>query len=509
MKTELTLLCCACMSFPQAKAQSNHEKKPNIIILMGDQHRSDCVGAMGNKVIKTPNLDALSRDGLLFMNGYSSTPSCTPARATLLTGMSAWKNGMLGYGALALKYQYEMPVMLKQKGYYTYSIGKLHYAPQRNLHGFDGAELDESGRVQSPEFISDYRKWFKETAPGLDPDSTGIGWNEHTGKVYALDEKLHPTTWTSNQAIKFIDGYNSDQPLLLNISFARPHSPYDPPQRFFDLYKDANVAFPFIGDWCARFADSPWKKDATYGNFGEDHAIESRKFYYGSISFVDEKIGEIIAELKKKGMYENSLIIYISDHGDMLGDHYHWRKTYAYEGSSHIPFIIKFPKNLKGDYPKGSTLEQTVELRDILPTFLDVAGIPVPKEMDGQSLYSLYRNKNTKWREYIDLEHAGPDNWFALTDGKMKYIWYNRSGEEQLFDISSNKTEAVNLAKKPEYTSMLELWRNRLIRHLQIRGEKFVKDGQLQINTGEGMLYSPNYPGTVPNSKNIESKPKR
>jgi hypothetical protein len=91
----------------------------------------------------------------------------------------------------------------------------------------------------------------------------------------------------------------------------------------------------------------------------------------------------------------------------------------------------------------------------------------------------------------------------------MKYIWYNRSGEEQLFDISSNKTEAVNLAKKPEYTSMLELWRNRLIRHLQIRGEKFVKDGQLQINTGEGMLYSPNYPGTVPNSKNIESKPKR
>ena len=469
---------------------------------MTDQQRFDCLGVMGNSEIKTPNMDALAKGGLLFVNGYSSTPSCTPARTALLTGMSPWKNGLLGYGVVAEKYKYEMPKMLRDNGYYTYAIGKLHYAPQRNLHGFDGASLDESGRVQSPDFISDYRKWFKEVAPGLNPDSTGLNWNEHNGKVYALDEKLHPTTWTANEAIRFIDEYSSEKPLFLEVSFARPHSPYDPPQRFFDQYKDINIPSPYIGDWCGKFADRPNTRTASYGNFGEAHAIESRKFYYGSISFIDEKIGQIIAELKKKGMYENSLIVFVADHGDMLGDHYHWRKTYAYEGSSHIPFIVKFPMNTKGDYSKGAVLEQPVELRDVLPTFLDVAGISIPKEMDGKSIYSLYKNKDTKWREYIDLEHSG-DNWFAFTDGKFKYIYFYKTGEEQLFDISKNKGELINLVKDVKYEQTLVLWRNRMIQHLKERGEDYVKDGKLQINKNKGILYSPNYPRPIPISKNI------
>ncbi len=474
-------------------------QQPNIILIMTDQQRGDCVGVMGNKGIKTPHMDGLAHDGITFLNGYSSCPSSTPARAALLTGMGPWGNGMLGYGTIATHYEYEMPRMLANNNYYTYAIGKLHYAPQRNLHGFHGALLDESGRVHTQDFESDYRKWFRQQAPTLNPDSTGMGWNEHNGNTYALAEELHPTTWTANEAIKFIREYRKDNPLFLKISFARPHSPYDPPQRFVNMYKDEDIQEPYIGDWCAAYADRPNIRDASFGNFGKEHAIESRKFYYASISFIDEKIGEIINELRRKGIYENSLVVFISDHGDMLGDHHHWRKTYPYEGSTHVPYIVKFPNSTKGVYDKGSKLEQPVELRDILPTFLDAAGADIPNRMNGKSLYTLFKDKNAVWRPYIDMEHANYrdyKNWFALTDGKVKYIYFSSTGEEQLFDISKDKSEIHDLSENIAHASILEQWRNCLKNHLKERDERFIKGNRLQ-RIDSSIVYSPNYPGPL------------
>ncbi|HCO67389.1 MAG TPA: arylsulfatase [Dysgonomonas sp.] len=469
--------------------------KPNIILIMTDQQRFDCVGAMGNPYISTPNIDALAGDGALFMNAYSSTPSSTPARAGLLTGCSPWKHGMLGYSKVAQKYPYEMPEMLKDAGYYTFGIGKLHYTPQRNLHGYHGALLDESGRVESPDFVSDYRQWFKMEAPGLNPDETGIGWNAHQGKTYVLEERLHPTQWTGNQAIRFIQNYNLEQPLFLKISFARPHSPYDPPQHYADMYKGKQVIEPYIGDWCQQCADRPNTPDAPFGDFGKEHAVESRQYYYGAITFIDDQIGRIIEALKKENLYDNSLIVFVSDHGDMLGDHYHWRKTYAYEGSSHVPFIVKPPKNMNVD--KNVKLEQVVELRDVLPTFLEVAGVDKPDEMDGMSIISLLKDGKAEWRPYIDMEHAAiyePNNyWAGLTDGKMKYVWFFRTGEEQLFNLTVDKGETNNLAKDKKYDKELIKWRQYMVQHLSERGEPYVKDGNLNVFK-ENILLSPNYP---------------
>jgi len=145
-----------------------------MLLLMADQHRADCLGADGNPVIHTPNLDRLAAEGARFRCAYSSTPTCTPARSALLTGLSPWRHGMLGYGRVAEKYPLEMPRALREAGYYTLGIGKMHYHPQRNPHGFHQVLLDESGRAESPEFRSDYRAWFCSEAPGLDPDATGI-----------------------------------------------------------------------------------------------------------------------------------------------------------------------------------------------------------------------------------------------------------------------------------------------------------------------------------------------
>ncbi|MDI6829585.1 MAG: sulfatase-like hydrolase/transferase, partial [Armatimonadota bacterium] len=298
--------------------------KPNILFLMTDQHRWDCLGCMGNKVIKTPNLDRIASEGALFLNAYSSTPTCTPARAALLTGLSPWHHGMIGFGQVAERYPFEMPRALNDAGYYTFAIGKLHYHPQRNLHGFKGALLDESGRVFSPDFISDYRKWFKEKAPDMNPDATGIGWNDYRSGVYALPEELHPTKWTGDQAVHFIESYRREEPFMLKVSFARPHSPYDPPKRFWEMYSEADMPKPYIGNWAEKFAKKadPQNYSLWYGDLGIKQVRRSRRGYYGSISFIDEQVGRILKALENRGMLENTLILFTSDHGDMQGDHY-------------------------------------------------------------------------------------------------------------------------------------------------------------------------------------------
>ena len=477
-----------------AIAQSK-SARPHIIFIMTDQQRSDALGCMGNDAVISPHIDKLAEEGVRFTNCYSSVPSCTPARAGLLTGLSPWHHGMLGYGRVARRYKYEMPQMLREAGYYTFGIGKMHWYPQKALHGFHGTLVDESGRVEQDGFISDYRDWFKLQAPGQDPDKTGIGWNEHRASVYQLEENLHPTYWTGKTAIDLIENYDDDKPLFLKVSFARPHSPYDPPQRFLDMYDGKEIPKPFVGEWDAEWKEVDGGKSAAFGDFGMEHALKSRRYYYANITFIDEMVGKIIQALKEKGMYKNSIICFTSDHGDMLGDYYHWRKTYAYEGSANIPFILKWPENFKEKLPRGSLLENTTELRDFLPTFLDAAGAEIPKEMDGLSILKLVRNPSSEWRPYIDLEHATTYNdknyWIALTDGVWKYIWFFRTGKEQLFNLKADSGELSDLSQSNP--GELEKWRKRMIEHLRERGEGFVKDDQLVVRE-ETLLYSPNYP---------------
>jgi len=486
-----------CASENNQTSVQPEQNQPNIILIMTDQHRADALGYAGNSTVITPNFDRLAADGVHFENGYSSVPSCTPARAALLTGQAPWNNGMLGYGRVAREYEFQMPQMLRDLGYYTFGIGKMHWFPQKALHGFHGTLVDASGRIESEGFISDYRNWFKLNAPGQDPDKLGIGWNEHRAGVYPLDEELHPTVWTGQTAVELIGNYDLDAPLFLKISFARPHSPYDPPQRYLDMYENTEIPAPPVGEWAERFADFPETPNAAFGDFGADHAINSRRHYYGLVTQIDDQIGEIVSMLKQKGMYENSLIIFTSDHGDMLGDHHHWRKTYAYEGSAAVPFLMKWPENFSGDLNRGQTLSNPVELRDILPTFLDAAGSEVPDAMDGASLLSLVKDPQADWRPWIDLEHnttyIEENYWSGLTDGEMKYIWFFPNGEEQLFNLAEDPQELHNLAGLEEYQGELELWRHRLGDHLSERGEGFAKNG-VPVIREESKTYSPNYP---------------
>ncbi len=474
-------------------------RKPHILFLMTDQHRGDCLGCAGNTVIQTPAMDSIAREGVRFSNAFSSTPSCTPARAAVLTGLSPWRHGELGYGQVAQRYAFEFPEALNKNGYYLCAIGKMHWYPQKTLHGFHETWVDESGRVETPGFVSDYRQWFKQMAPDLDPDATGLDWNDHREGIYALPEHLHPTVWTGQTAVRFIENYNRPEPMFLKVSFARPHSPYDPPKRCLDLYETGRMPAPVVGDWAGKYAPHKTPPDPTlwHGDLGVEQAQRSRRAYYGSVTFIDEQIGQILDALKKRDMYQDTLIVLTSDHGDMLGDHHLWRKTYPYQGSAHIPFLLRWPQSMGYRRKWGSTLAQPVELRDLAPTFLDAAGVPVPEGLDGRSLLELVRGRTKDWRPWIDLEHSvcyrDYSSWNALTDGRIKYIYDATTGAEQLFNLEDDPGEKCDLASRDEYQATLETWRERLVQFFAERDERFVKNGKLQIRT-KGIVFSPLYP---------------
>jgi len=476
-------------------------ERPNILLLMADQFRADCVGASGNRVIRTPNLDRIATEGVLFRRGYSTTPSCTPARAGLLTGWAPWRHGMLGYGRVAERYANEMPRMLREAGYYAVGVGKMHWYPQRTLHGFHRTVVDESGRAETPGFVSDYRRWFGEQAPGLDPDATGLGWNDYAAKPYALPERLHPTRWTGDRAVEFLASYREPSPWFLKVSFARPHSPYDPPERLWKLYEDSDLPRAFVGRWAERYAHrgEDLRSSTWWGDLGPAKVRSTRQGYYGAVSFVDEQVGRILDELDRRGERDRTLVIFTSDHGDMTGDHHLWRKTYAYESSARVPMLMRWPDRLRagGDRPK---LGLPVELRDILPTFMEAAGVePRPYDFDGSSLLKLALGDASGRPAAMDLEHSRcywpESDWTGLTDERWKYVHWSVTGEEQLFDLAADPHELDDLAGDRKHGGMLRDWRSRMAAHLAERGDGWVKDGRL-LTRSKPTLYSPNYPAT-------------
>lgn len=505
MAGAVTLAACATIerTAPSVAHAQSGSRKPNILLIMTDQHRGDCLGVDGHPVIRTPNLDRIAQEGVRFSRAYTSTPSCTPARAGLLSGLGPWNHGMLGYGRVGQGYPVEKPQALRDAGYYTFAVGKMHWSPQRSTHGFHQILLDESSREESPEFRSDYRCWFASEAPLLQYDATGIGWNDYRAKPYVLPERLHPTRWTGDVAVRFLEGYDRPEPFFLKVSFARPHSPYDAPQRFFDLYQNADIPKAVVGTWAERYAP---RSDDSYniwhGDMGSEQVRRSRQGYYGNVTFIDEQIGRMLEALEAAGRLDDTLILVTADHGDMTGDHHLWRKTYAYESSARIPMLMRWPTGLV-PAERGQVRAEPVELRDVLPTFLDAAGAPGSDRVDGASLLALVSGKAPEWREYIDLEHdvcySNENHWNALTDGRFKYIFHARDGEQQLFDLDNDPGELNDLSGDSARQELLRTWRSRLINHLAVRGEEWVKNGDLALRP-ERHLYSPNYPGAPPDT---------
>ena len=476
-------------------------QKPNVWLIMTDQQRWDTLGCYGNETIETVNLDYFAANGTVFENGYTCTPSCIPARASLLTGQDPWHVGILGMGGgqgSAQLLENTLPESLAAAGYHTQCVGKMHVHPQRSLQGFHNTMLDESSREVDPGFESDYMKWFKANRPAeCDRQDHGIDWNSWMSRPWHLPEYLHPTAWTSAESIRFLQRRDPTKPFFLKTSFARPHSPYDAPPYYFDLYDKKEIPEAAIGDW-AHVHDVPRDAadpNAWHGRRKPEEVRRARAGYYGNINFIDHQIGCVRRYLNKIGALQNTLIMFVSDHGDMMGDHHLWRKTYAYEGSAHIPFLVSLPAAWKQEVQERSTAP--VCLQDVMPTILDACGVEIPETVDGKSVLGQMRGEETPWREFVHGEHTAsysPDNAMQyLTDGNWKYIWYTRTGQEQLFDLQNDRYETENLAAQEAHAATLQEWRQKLVAALEPRQAGLVENGELVCQKDKSPLISPHY----------------
>ena len=469
-------------------------RKPNILFLMDDQHRGDWLGAAGAKWIITPSLDRLAREGVLFRRGYTSSPSCLPARAALLTGMSPWGHGSLGYVPIPARYAHEMPRTFTEAGWRTCAIGKNHFTPPTNTHGYQTVTLNDVKNKDLTD-VCNYRTWFDQKAPGRDPFEGFRSGNDQRGGIfYPFDEALHVSRWTADRAVEFLKTQTNAKPWFLKVSFLNPHTPLNAPKRWYDRYEGVEIPPAAIGDWARQEyagVETSFAKhaEATRGVVPADELSVTRRSYAAAISYVDEQIGRILAALVERGELENTLILFTADHGDMMGDHLLYRKTYPYEGSVNVPTIVRWPASLRLKAKRGQVRQELVELRDVFPTFLDAAGLPRPAAVEGMSLLEVLRGK--PGRKLLDLEHAScyapKDGWVALMDERYKYVYFEHTGQQQLFDLSRDPHEldnlADNLADKPAAAKLVKQWRQKMIKHLSIRGEPWVQGGDLTVQT--------------------------
>jgi arylsulfatase len=469
-------------------ATTTTSNRINILFLMDDQHRGDWIGAAGAKWMITPNLDRLAREGVLFRRGYSSTPSCLPARAALLTGMSPWGHGNLGYTPIPERFAVEKPRLFTEAGYRTYSVGKQHFAPPRNPHGYQTVVLGEP-KFNNATPTDDYEKWFAAHMPGRDPYQDYRGGNDQRGGIsYPFDERVHETRWVADQAIAFLESHPRNAPWFLKVSWLRPHAPYTAPKRWYDRYEGIEIPPPAVGDWarqCYGDVTNSFQKDPnlTRGVVPAEELRESRRSYAAAISFMDEQLGRVLAALEKRGELDNTLILFTADHGDILGDNLLYRKTFPVEGSVNVPMIVRWPGRLGLDAKRGQVRQELVELRDVLPTFLDAAGLPTPAAVEGRSLLDALRGK--PWRPLLDLEHAScyapKDGWVALMGQRHKYVYYTLTGAQQLFDLTNDPHELRDLTSEPASTALVKEWRQKMVKHLAPRGDAWVRDGDLVV----------------------------
>ncbi len=460
-----------------------NDKRPNILLIMTDQQRGDCLGLEGHPVLQTPNLDWLGRTGTHFRRAYSECPSCIPARRVLMSGQAPAVNGMVGFqGGIEWKPAHTLAGELSKAGYQTEMVGKLHLYPHRKRFGFDHMVLADSTRGKD----NDYVDWLRQggAVPLEMGVAHGVSANGWVGRPHHLPEERTHTFWAVSEAINFIHKCDPSAPFFLNLSFIDPHPPLTPPQFYYDRYDRLDLPKPFIGDWAPPF-DGPEKGldvNASVLSLDEQTMHYARAAYYGLINHIDNQLGRLFNYLRDRGLQESTFILFTSDHGEMLGDHNMFRKTFAYEASARIPFLARMPKTM--DYPSEVVTSAAVGLQDVMPTLLEVADLPIPATVTGHSLLPLLRGEDANPRDVLHGEHVGTyrseDSMHYLVDGHVKYIWYSQTGQEQLFNLDEDPNELRDLTRSEQGEPLVAPWRQRLVHLLRQRPEGF-SDGQQLI----------------------------
>ena len=457
--------------------------RPDILFLMPDQMRGDCLSILGHPAVRTPQVDRLATRGVLFRRAYTTVASCIPARYALLTGLFPQTSGVVGFRKKPITTP-TMPQLLRDAGYATALVG-------REMHQIaSGKALGYQIEIRGSTYVSndDYDKFLRRSVPasgGIKDlvKKLGVTYNHWQAKPWPLADDLHPTAWVVAQSRKVVKEAEAGRPLFLTASFYAPHPPLFPPKKYFDAYLKRKLPAPARGDWVDWKALTPKGADGGHRVLLEGQTLRhAQAGYFGLIEHMDAEIAPLIAEFTARSEKAGRawLIVLTADHGEMLGDHGYFRKCEPFEGSANIPFVVAGSPQL--GFRAGLRCGQPVALEDLLPTFAELAGAKCP-DVDGVSLAGVLRGRPQLIRKWLHFEHnpcySKDQAFHALTDGHHKYIWRPTDGREHLFDLDKDPAELHDLSKDAASRALLEQWRARMVRRLAPRPEGFSDGKQL------------------------------
>ena len=414
-------------------------KKPNILFLMTDQHSMRVLGSYGNQIIKTPNLDKLANEGVVFKSNYSQNPICLPSRASLITGKMPSSLGIFGNDGI-LSEKTTMATVFKAQGYEVAWLGKEHWGATNAEVGFGNlnAEAHEA---------------FKEKYRPLNNLRKNIGRLPQNASAYKLSENEDYEALVTDHAIKFLEN-NTTKTFFLGVSFKKPHFPFMCHQKYFDLYKDV-VDMPEVTPDMIEALSINEKKTIEKYKLDEMSSAEikhARAMYYGMVTYIDEQFGRVLEKLNELGLRENTIIVYTSDHGEMAGEHGLWYKNSFLEASVAAPLIFSYPKTL----PVNKKINASSMLLDIFPTLCDLSDIGQPNDLEGKSLLPLMNGienaDNSDRVAYSEMYRSSTG--IMVRKGKWKYIRYN-SEKEYLYDIDTDPREINNLINSTQHQAII------------------------------------------------------
>lgn len=468
------------LSFQSCQTPVQQQKKPNIIFFFSDDQAYDTQKDYGNPDVKTPNLDKLANEGVVFLRHYNTTAICMASRANVMTGQYEYKTGCnFDHGSLGTKqWSSSYPVQLKQAGYRVGFGGKFGFSISDENKGFD-----EEGEVAQHDFD------FWAGSPG----QTSYKTAENKSLAKYAEQYPHSTRAYGAASIDFInESVKKDQPFCMSVFFKAPHRPVEPDPMFDDIYKDTEFRkLPNYGRESGEHLAEQSRMGRQYPRFfewgydKEDTYQDALRKYNQLIYGVDYSVGMVLEELKKLKIDDNTVIIFSSDNGYFNGSHGMGSKVLPYEEGARVPLIIVDPR-----YEKSGNIRKTNSLTgnvDITATILDIAGVEIPAVYDGKSLLPVLDDVKTQVRESLPIIQVwGPDATHCLTvmDEQYKYIyWYYEDEEkkisttEELFDINEDPYEMVNLANHTEYKP-------------QLKKMRILYDEQLQHWKSEGVKYN-------------------
>ena len=439
-------------------AESSSPTPPNVLWICTDQQRWDSIAALGNRHINTPNIDRLAAAGTACTNAFCQAPICTPSRASFLTGCYAstvhgCSNGNSHWAEAAPL----VTGLLADAGYCCGLAGKLHLAgahgriePRPRDDGYSVFHWSHDPRDTWPAGHA-YRDWVADRGA-------------HLGRTYAklgyMPAELHQTTFCADRAIEFME-FSWTQPWLMSVNIFDPHAAFDPPADYLARYNLDDMPAPAYQP--SDLAAQELLKGVDFQTAARDpDSFDARgkiAAYYAMIELIDHNVGRMLDALERTGQADNTLVIFTSDHGEMLGDHGLIQKGCRfYEGLVRVPLMLSWP----GRIGAGQHSDALVELTDLAPTLLEAAGEPVPEWMQGRSLLPmstgaapLDRHRDAVWCEYFDALDA-PDATRATMyrRGRYKLVVYHGHGLGELYDLERDPGEFDNLWDDPRHAAL-------------------------------------------------------